>query len=115
MVEHGSITGQIVLYAALALTVARMPPVSVSLVGTDVTRRDRLFLGWARPRGIASVVFGLLAYIELEGPEADLVLAVMVVTVVASIVVHGLSAGPVTRRYVRPDPAEPELRGSPGG
>ncbi len=76
-------------YAALALTVARMLPVTAALIGTDLTRRDRLFLGWARPRGIGSVVFGLLAYIELAGPEAEVVLAVMVVTVAASIVVHG--------------------------
>ena len=80
----------------------------VTLVGAGLTRRDRLFLGWARPRGIGSVVFGLLAYIELEGPDAELVLAVMVVTVTTSIVVHGLSAGLVARRYER-------LRASPGG
>ena len=109
VVERGSITWQIVLYAALALTVARMLPVAVSLIGTDLVRRDRLFLGWARPRGIGSVVFGLLAYIELAGPDAEVVLAVMVVTVAASIVVHGLSTGLVTRRYGRP-----ARRASPG-
>ena len=109
VVERGSITWQIVLYAALALTVARMLPVAASLIGTDLVRRDRLFLGWARPRGIGSVVFGLLAYIELTGPDAEVVLAVMVVTVAASIVVHGLSTGLVTRRYGRP-----ARRASPG-
>ena len=109
VVERGSITWQIVLYAVLALTVARVLPVAVSLIGTDLVRRDRLFLGWARPRGIGSVVFGLLAYIELAGPDAEVVLAVMVVTVAASIVVHGLSTGLVTRRYGRP-----ARRASPG-
>jgi NhaP-type Na+/H+ or K+/H+ antiporter len=109
VVERGSITWQIVLYAALALTVARMLPVAAALTGTDLVGRDRLFLGWARPRGIGSVVFGLLAYIELTGPDAEVVLAVMVVTVAASIVVHGLSTGLVTRRYGRP-----ERRASPG-
>jgi NhaP-type Na+/H+ or K+/H+ antiporter len=101
VVERGSITWQVVLYAALALTVGRMVPVAVSLIGTDVAGRDRLFLGWARPRGIASLVFGLLAYIDLTGHDAELVLAVMVVTVAASIVVHGLSTGLVARRYTR--------------
>ena len=109
VVERSSITWQVVLYAALALTVARVLPVAVSLIGTDLVRRDRLFLGWARPRGIGSVVFGLLAYIELAGPDAEVVLAVMVVTVAASIVVHGLSTGLVTRRYGRP-----ARRASPG-
>ncbi len=109
VVERGSITWQIVLYAVLALTVVRMLPVAAALIGTDLVRRDRLFLGWARPRGIGSVVFGLLAYIELAGPDAEVVLAVMVVTVAASIVVHGLSTGLVTRRYGRP-----ARRASPG-
>jgi NhaP-type Na+/H+ or K+/H+ antiporter len=108
VVERGSITWQVVVYGAVALSAARMLPVELSLVGTDLAGRDRLFLGWARPRGIGSVVFGLLAYIELTGPDAELVLAVMVVTVTASIVVHGLSAGLVARRYET-------LRASPGG
>ena len=105
VVERGSLSWQIVVYAAVALTAARVVPVEASLIGTDVAGRDRRFLGWARPRGIGSVVFGLLAYIELAGPDAELVLAVMVVTVAASIVVHGLSAGLVARRYGRSDPA----------
>ena len=49
-------------------------------------------------RGIATLVFGMLAYIDLSGPDADLVLTTMVVTVVASIVVHGLTSGLVARR-----------------
>jgi NhaP-type Na+/H+ or K+/H+ antiporter len=110
VIERATITWQIVLYAALALTVARVLPVAVSLIRTDLGGRDRLFLGWARPRGIASVVFGLLAYIELTGPDAELVLAVMVVTVAVSIVVHGLSAGLVTRRYTQSDPAADAAR-----
>jgi sodium/hydrogen antiporter len=95
----GAITWQIVLYAVLALTVVRVLPVAVSLMGTDIAPRDRFVLGWLGPRGIASLVFGMLAFIELPGPENDLVLAVTVVTVVASIVIHGLSTGLVVRRY----------------
>jgi sodium/hydrogen antiporter len=75
------------------------------MIGTDLPGRDRLFLGWVGPRGMASLVFGLLAYIELTGPDAELVLAVMVVTVVASIVIHGLSTGLVASRYGSPDRA----------
>ena len=105
VVERGSITWQIVLFAALVLTVARMLPVAGSMIGTDLPGRDRLFLGWVGPRGMASLVFGLLAYIELTGPDAELVLAVMVVTVVASIVIHGLSTGLVASRYRSPDRA----------
>jgi sodium/hydrogen antiporter len=56
-------------------------------------------------RGIATLVFGMLAYIDLSGPDADLVLTTMVVTVVASIVVHGLTSGLVARRYGRTERA----------
>lgn len=98
-VAQGLITWQIVVYAALALTVVRMLPVAVSLIRTDVSPRDRLFLGWVGPRGIATLVFGMLAFIDLPGPDGNFVLAVMVVTVVASIVVHGLSTGLVAGRY----------------
>jgi sodium/hydrogen antiporter len=97
----GAITWRVVVFALVALTVARLAPVALSLVGTDIGRRDRLILGWIGARGIATLVFGLLAVVDLAGPEADLVLAVTVVTVVASIVLHGLSVGPVIRSYGR--------------
>ena len=98
-ITGGFITWQIVVYVVLVLTVARMLPVAVSLVGTDVSARDRLFLGWVGPRGVASLVFGLLAFVDLSEPDGRFVLAVTVVTVVASIVVHGLSTGIVAARY----------------
>ena len=101
IVAGGSITWQIVVYVALALTVVRMLPVALSLSGTDVSVRDRLFLGWAGPRGVATLVFGLLAFVDLEGRDADVVVAVMAVTVVASIVAHGLSTGLIASRYGR--------------
>jgi NhaP-type Na+/H+ or K+/H+ antiporter len=96
---RGSITWQIVLYAVLALTVVRVLPVAVSLLGTDIAPRDRLVLGWVGPRGVATLVFGMLAFIDLPAPEEDLALTATVVTVVASIVVHGLSTGLVAQRY----------------
>ncbi|WP_433507903.1 cation:proton antiporter [Pseudonocardia halophobica] len=102
----GAITWQVVLYALLALTVARMLPVVLALIRTDVSAKDRLVLGWAGPRGIATLVFGMLAFIDLAGPQKDFVLAVTVVTVVASIVIHGLSTGLVARHYGRTAVAE---------
>ena len=78
-----------------------MLPVAVSLAGTDVSARDRMFLGWVGPRAMATLVFGLLAFIQLSGPDADFVRAVTVVTVVASIVMHGLSTGLIGARYGR--------------
>lgn len=104
---------QIVLYALLALTVVRIGPVALSLARTGIPRRDALFMGWLGPRGLASIVFGLLAFIDLSRPsEAGVVIQVMVMVVLASVVLHGLSAGPLAaaygRRARRADGAGPE-------
>jgi NhaP-type Na+/H+ or K+/H+ antiporter len=88
-------------YGLLALTVVRIVPVMISLVGTNVGRSDTLFLGWLGPRGLASIVFGLLAYIGLPAPDNDLVGDVMVATVLLSVVIHGLSFGPIAAWYGR--------------
>jgi NhaP-type Na+/H+ or K+/H+ antiporter len=103
----------IIVFALLALTVVRMLPVALSLVRTDIRGRDALFLGWMGPRGLASIVFGTLAYIELEGEASVVVVKAMVVTVLASVVLHGLSAGPIAAAYGRARTA-PLSRGSSG-
>ena len=91
----------IAVYALLVISVARVLPVMLSLARTDVPLVDRLFLGWVGPRGLASIVFGLLAYIALPAPVNELVGEVMVITVLASVVLHGLSYGPIVRAYGR--------------
>jgi NhaP-type Na+/H+ or K+/H+ antiporter len=84
-----------VLYAVLSLTVARMVPVALALAGTGLSRSTVLFMGWFGPRGLASIVLGLV-YMErhanLPG-ESTIRLAVMA-TVLLSIFAHGLSALP---------------------
>ncbi|MFI1978140.1 cation:proton antiporter [Streptomyces wedmorensis] len=102
----------VVLYALLAVTLVRLVPVMLALIGTDLSLSDRLFLGWMGPRGVTSVVFGLLAAIELPAAGGgDFISRVMVITVMVSIVLHGLSAEPIGRRYARGRPASPEPRG----
>ena len=90
----------VLVYALLSLTVVRMVPVTLSLVGTDLDRQTALFMGWFGPRGLASVVFALLAVEEL-GETAFVVpaLAAVSLTVLLSVVLHGVSAGPLGRRY----------------
>ena len=92
---------RVVGYAILVVTVVRIVPVMLSLIGSTITRREALFIGWLGPRGLATIVFGLLAVIELTGADADLAADVMVTTVLVSIVVHGLSYGPLAARYGR--------------
>ena len=95
------VSWRVVCYAFLVVTVARIIPVTLSLLGSTVSRRDALFIGWLGPRGLATIVFGLLALIDLTGTDADLVEDVMVATVVLSIVLHGLSYGPLAALYGR--------------
>ena len=89
---------RIVLLAALALTLIRMLPVYVSLMGSSVTREDSVLIGALGPRGTATIVFGLLAYNALPDDEGTIVLSVMVVTVVGSILLHGVAAPLLLRR-----------------
>ena len=89
-----------VAYAVLSLTAVRMMPVALALVGTGFDRNTVLFVGWFGPRGLASLVFALLA-LEALGDGADQAVAVITVTVLLSVVVHGLSAAPLASRYGR--------------
>jgi NhaP-type Na+/H+ or K+/H+ antiporter len=90
-----SFNAALVVFAMLSLTVIRMIPVALALAGTGLSRSTVLFVGWFGPRGLASIVLGLV-YLErhtnLPG-ESTIRLAVMA-TVLLSIFAHGLSALP---------------------
>jgi sodium/hydrogen antiporter len=95
------LTWQIVLYAVLSLTVIRMVPVAVALVGARLDRATVVLVGWFGPRGLASVVFALLALEELGRGVAGRAVSVITITVVLSVVVHGATADPLAARYAR--------------
>jgi sodium/hydrogen antiporter len=82
-------------------TAARMLPVAVVMLGSGLRGREVAVIGWLGPRGLASVLFGLLALQEVAGADAGFVAEVVVVTVLLSIVVHGLTAGPVAASFGR--------------
>ena len=90
----------LVLYAVLSLTVVRMVPVALALIGSGTDRNTVLFIGWFGPRGLASLLFALLALEEI-GPAADEAVAVIAVTVLLSVLAHGVSAAPLSARYGR--------------
>jgi NhaP-type Na+/H+ or K+/H+ antiporter len=94
------ITWQVVLYSGLSLTVVRMVPVAIALVGRGVRRPTVAFIGWFGPRGLASIVFALLA-LERGVPDGQVVLTTVVVTVALSVVLHGLSSAPLVAVYHR--------------
>jgi NhaP-type Na+/H+ or K+/H+ antiporter len=94
-----SLTWQNVVYAVLSLTVIRMAPVAVALAGARLGRAAVVFVGWFGPRGLASVVFALLALEELGQTAAGHAVAVIALTVLLSVVAHGATAEPLARRY----------------
>ena len=97
---------RIAVYAALSLTVVRMVPVAISMIGAGFSRPATLFIGWFGPRGLASVVFGLLIVEELppDDPRVQTVLATIVLTVLLSVVAHGVSGRPLSRWLRRQEP-----------
>jgi NhaP-type Na+/H+ or K+/H+ antiporter len=88
-------------YAALSLTVVRMLPVAVSLIGLGMRRSTVLFMGWFGPRGLASVVFTLVAFEDLKSGTGGQTLLVQVATwtILLSVVAHGVTAGVLAPRY----------------
>jgi NhaP-type Na+/H+ or K+/H+ antiporter len=94
-------TWQIAAYAVLSLTVIRMVPVAAALAGARLGRATIALVGWFGPRGLASVVFALLALEELGEPVAGHAVAVITATVLLSVVAHGVTAHPLAARYAR--------------
>jgi len=90
------------IYAVISLTVVRMLPVALALIGTRLSTASVLFMGWFGPRGLASIVLGLV-YLEqeLHLPGEDIVRAAVMVTVLLSIFAHGLTATPGINWYTR--------------
>lgn len=95
------LTVEIVAYALLSLTVVRMVPVALSMIGVGLEPPTIGYLGWFGPRGLASILFGLFVVEEVDLPGGETILDVMTWTVLASIVLHGLTAVPLAARYAQ--------------
>ena len=94
-----ALTWQTVLFALLSLTLVRVIPVAFSLSGSGLKRPTIWFLGWFGPRGLASILFGLLV-LEAAGMEGEQeVFHIVAFTVLLSIVLHGVTAAPLAERY----------------
>jgi NhaP-type Na+/H+ or K+/H+ antiporter len=87
--------------AILFLTAVRMLPIFLSLAGTGLTGREKLFLGWFGPRGLASILFTLLMIDEFVLPDEAEFLACVSLTVGLSVLLHGVSAGPLSARIAK--------------
>jgi NhaP-type Na+/H+ or K+/H+ antiporter len=81
----------VIVFSVLALIVVRLVAVSVALVGSDLPARSRLFIGWFGPRGIGTLVLGLLMVGRGEIQQTDMITQAVVVTVTVSLVLHSLT------------------------
>ena len=95
----GDVTWSVALYAVLSLTVVRLLPVAISMIGTGARRPTVAFLGWFGPRGLASIVFAVLVLEEGGLPHDDLILVTIYLTIGLSVLAHGLTAAPLANRY----------------
>ena len=90
---------RVALYAVGSLTLVRMLPVALAMLGAGMRRVTVGFLGWFGPRGLASIVFVLILVEQTELPERSLMLTVVTWTVALSVYAHGLTAWPGANRY----------------
>jgi sodium/hydrogen antiporter len=113
----GDVTWSVALYAVLSLTVVRLLPVTIAMIGTGARPPTLAFLGWFGPRGLASIVFAVLVLEEGGLPHDDLILVTTYVTIGLSVLAHGLTAAPLANRYAawyesHPRDAPPGLESS---
>ena len=95
----GDLSWELALYAVLSLTVVRMVPVAIAMLGSHVRLPTLGFLGWFGPRGLASIVFAVIVIEESQLPHEHLIVLATYLTVGLSVFAHGLTAAPLADRY----------------
>ncbi|MBW8172238.1 cation:proton antiporter [Ornithinimicrobium sp. Arc0846-15] len=96
-----NLTWEIALYGVLSLTVVRIVPVVISMIGSGTRYETRVFFGWFGPRGLASILFALIVFEDMHNPTGELVMDIAVWTVLFSVFAHGLTASPWAGRLGR--------------
>jgi NhaP-type Na+/H+ or K+/H+ antiporter len=91
---------EVFVYAVLSLTVVRMLPVALALLGSGARRPTLAFVGWFGPRGLATIVFAVILIDESSLLHEHTLLLAVVATIGISVFAHGLTARPLTNRYV---------------
>src|SRR3954468_23700478 len=98
----------LVVFIPFVLLVARPAAVLLSFLGTGIARAEQLFMAWFGPKGVASMLYALLAA-ESAAPHGTLVFEIASFVILASITAHGLS-DTVGANWIAG-----KMRASPGG
>src|SRR5688572_11858881 len=93
------LTPEVALYSLLSLTVVRMVPVALALLGSGARLPTVAFLGWFGPRGLASIVFAVILAVEADLVHESVLLDAIFFTIALSVLLHGLTASPLATRY----------------
>lgn len=104
------VSWEIALYAVLSLTLVRMLPVAIAMVGTRARPPTLAFLGWFGPRGLASIVFAVIVVEESRLTGASTILLATYLTIGLSVLAHGITAAPSAKAYARWYEAHPRHR-----
>ncbi len=114
----GQVSWDLALYAVLSLTIVRMLPVAIAMLGTRARPATLAFMGWFGPRGLASIVFAVIVVEESQLPHQQTILLAIYLTVGLSILLHGITAAPLADRYgrwyeARPRGTQPSMESTP--
>ena len=114
----GQVSWELALYAVLSLTIVRMLPVAIAMLGTRARPATLAFMGWFGPRGLASIVFAVIVVEESQLPHQQTILLAIYLTVGLSILLHGITAAPLADSYGRwyesqRHQAQPSMEGAP--
>lgn len=86
-------TWEVLVYAMLSLTLIRILPVFIALYKTDLSGKEKLFIGWFGPRGLATIVFAVIV-LDVDLPHQSTLILTVACVVMLSVTLHGLTAKP---------------------
>jgi len=112
------LSAEVVLYSLLSLTLVRMVPVWLAMLGTGAKAPTVAFLGWFGPRGLASIVFAVILVEDANLDDESLLLTTIFFTIALSVLLHGVTATPLAGRYAawfaaHPSDASPAFESTP--
>lgn len=86
--------------AGVALFIARPVAVTIVLRRAAVSPNARAFIAWFGPRGLASLLLALLV-VRANVAGGEMILAIVGAVVTVSVILHGITATPLTSWYAR--------------
>ncbi len=100
LMTYASFTWQTFAFIAILFFVIRPLSVHIGLAGSQTTRIQRGLMAWFGIRGIGSIYY--LMYAEVHGVYdlfSGAILGVVLTTIAASVIIHGLSVTPIMEWY----------------